>query len=168
VPLPLPRETCQVDWLAGASLMMRQKVLDKIGLFDERFFLYFEETDLCRRALLAGWPTVYVRSSEISHIGSVSTGMKNWTRMPQYWFDSRRYYYVKNHGAFYAKLATLAHLAGGVLCHLRHILQGKPLQGPKYFLRDLARHSLTADRHPLRHIKTAALKETCPAGEERK
>ncbi len=38
VPLPLPEETCQVDWLAGASLMMRQAVLDQIGLFDERFF----------------------------------------------------------------------------------------------------------------------------------
>src|SRR5690606_31205032 len=45
---PLPTQTTRVDWLAGASVLMRQKVLDRIGLFDETFFLYFEETDLCR------------------------------------------------------------------------------------------------------------------------
>ncbi len=168
VPLPLPKETCQVDWLAGASLMMRQAVLDQIGLFDERFFLYFEETDLCRRALQAGWPTVYVRSSEVAHIGSVSTGMRNWERMPQYWFDSRRHYFVKNHGPFYAKLATAAHLLGGAFCYLRHAVQGKTPQGPKRFLRDLARHSLTQDRHPLRYQNHPVSKKTCFAGQEKK
>jgi len=167
VPLPLPEDTVQVDWLAGASLMMRQKVLDRIGLFDERFFLYFEETDLCRRALLAGWPTVYVRSSEIAHIGSVSTGMRNWQRMPQYWFDSRRYYFAKNHGAFYAKMATLAHLAGGTINYLRSLLKGKFPSGPKRFLRDLARHALTQDRHPLAQKKPSVSDKTCLAGEEK-
>lgn len=168
VPLPLPEETCQVDWLAGASLMMRMDVLDEIGLFDERYFLYFEETDLCRRALQAGWPTVYVRSSEVTHIGSVSTGMKNWQRMPQYWFDSRRYYFVKNHGTTYAKLATLACLAGGVFCHLRYALQGKSPVGPKRFLRDLVRHSLTPDRHPLHFQKPPKSKGTRLTGQEKK
>ena len=62
VAQPIPQATGQVDWLAGASLMMRQTVLDQIGLFDETFFLYFEETDLCRRASLAEWPTDYVLS----------------------------------------------------------------------------------------------------------
>ncbi len=50
VPMEHVDETQPVDWLAGASLMMRRTVLDEIGLFDETFFLYFEETDLCRRA----------------------------------------------------------------------------------------------------------------------
>ncbi|MFN4130773.1 MAG: glycosyltransferase, partial [Paracoccaceae bacterium] len=57
---PLPAVTGRVDWLAGASLMMRSAVLDRIGLFDEVFFLYFEETELCLRAARAGWPTDYV------------------------------------------------------------------------------------------------------------
>ena len=43
VAQPIPPATGWVDWLAGASLMMRQSVLDQIGLFDETFFLYFEE-----------------------------------------------------------------------------------------------------------------------------
>lgn len=167
VPMSMPEKNCQVDWLAGASLMMRQKVLDQIGLFDERFFLYFEETDLCRRAMRAGWPSVYVCNSVVVHIGSGSTGMKNASRMPKYWFDSRRYYFVKNHGSFYAKLATSAHLLGGMLCHLRRVFQGKRPDGPKFFLRDLAAHTLTSDRHPLSRIKPIS-EETCPAGEERK
>ncbi|WP_457773878.1 glycosyltransferase family 2 protein [Phycobium rhodophyticola] len=113
VPLPVPQATQAVEWLAGASLMMRAEVLEDIGLFDEAFFLYYEETDLCRRAMLAGWETHYVRESEVTHIGSVSTGMKDWARVPDYWFNSRWYYFCKNHGRGYAVAATLAHVAGG-------------------------------------------------------
>lgn len=140
VPIEVPRETCQVDWLAGASMMMRRDVLEDIGLFDETFFLYFEETDLCRRARLAGWPTVFVRASEVTHIGSVSTGMKTWQRMPQYWFQSRWHYFTKNHGKPTAILATTAHVLGGIFWRMRRVLQGKPKADPDHFLRDLIVH----------------------------
>lgn len=145
VPLQIPESGVQeVDWLAGASMMMRQSVLDEIGLFDERFFLYFEETDLCRRARLAGWPTHYVRASEVTHIGSVSTGMKKWSRTPRFWFDSRLYYFVKNHGVLYAAGATLLHLIGGGLRKLRGLIDKKARGGPYRFLPDLALHALGA------------------------
>lgn len=142
VAQPIPRATTRVDWLAGASLMMRQSVLDKIGLFDETFFLYFEETDLCRRAALAGWPTDYVVESRVAHIGSASTGMKTWTRIPQFWLDSRLHYFIKNHGRAYAALATLATLTGGSLWRLRLLLQRKDRGDPPRFLRDLATHHM--------------------------
>ncbi|WP_298805312.1 glycosyltransferase family 2 protein [uncultured Lentibacter sp.] len=144
VPLPVPEETVMVDWLAGASMMMRARTLEEIGFFDETFFLYFEETDLCRRAALAGWPTVFVRDSEVVHIGSVSTGMKGWARVPQYWFDSRWYYFTKNHGAAYAAYATCLHLTGGLLHRLRRLIEQKPQDTPDQFLRHLARHALGA------------------------
>jgi len=142
VSLPMPQTTCRVDWLAGASLMIRAEVLDRIGLFDEKFFLYFEETDLCRRARSAGWFTDYVRESTVAHIGSVSTGMKNWTRTPGYWFDSRHHYFTKTHGRVYAALATAAHVAGGLLYRVRSLVGRIPRLDPPYFLRDLARHGL--------------------------
>jgi len=142
VPLGVPDATRRVDWLAGASLIMRRTVLDQIGLFDETFFLYFEETDLCRRAARAGWPTVYVRESAVTHIGSVSTGMKTWARMPQYWFDSRWHYFSVNHGRAYAMGATGAHLLGGLIWRARRLLQGKPAADPARFLRDLVQHDL--------------------------
>jgi len=142
VSLPLPHATQKVDWLAGASLMIRREVLDQIGLFDETFFLYFEETDLCNRARKAGWATTYVRDSEVTHIGSVSTGMQDWARTPRYWFDSRRIYFVKTQGRAYAALATLAHVTGALIYRLRSLLTGKPRLDPPHFLRDLIAHAL--------------------------
>jgi N-acetylglucosaminyl-diphospho-decaprenol L-rhamnosyltransferase len=140
VAQPIPETTVRVDWLAGASLMMRQDVLDRIGLFDETFFLYFEETDLCRRAARAGFPTDYVRHSEVTHIGSVSTGMKQWRRMPAYWFESRWHYFTKNHGLAYTVAATAALAAGGLLWRARLLVQKKDRGDAPYFLRDLLRH----------------------------
>lgn len=144
VAQPIPQMTGRVDWLAGASLMMRQSVLDQIGLFDETFFLYFEETDLCRRAALAGWPTDYVLESRVVHIGSASTGMKEWRRIPGFWLDSRLHYFVKNHGRAYACAATLSHIAGGLLWRARLLIQRKDRGDPPYYLRDLIAHALRA------------------------
>lgn len=149
VPVPIPATTTLVDWLAGASLLMRRSVLDQIGLFDETFFLYFEETDLCRRAQNAGHKVIFVRESDVTHIGSVSTGMKEWDRVPGYWFDSRWHYFVKNHGRVYAACATLAHLTGGLLHKLRCLLTGKTTAGAPHFLRSMLWHDLglgTPDR----------------------
>jgi len=140
---PIPTETVTVDWLAGASMMMRQNVLDEIGLFDERFFLYYEETDLCRRARLAGWPTVYVRTSEVTHIGSVSTGMKKAGRMPGFWFDSRLYYFVKNHGHLYALVATILHVLAATFERILKFLRRKPSKQRPRFLCDMIIHAFT-------------------------
>jgi hypothetical protein len=142
VPMAIPAEgVMRVDWLAGASLMMRRSVLDRIGLFDEGFFLYFEETDLLRRGALAGAPTDYVRASEVAHVGSASTGMKRWPRTPGFWFDSRWRYFAKNHGRGYALAATLARIAGGLVWRTRRALAGGETGEPERFLRDLVAHT---------------------------
>lgn len=144
VPVPTPDSSCRVDWLAGASLMIRRDVLDRIGLFDERFFLYFEETDLCLRAARAGFETHFVRESSVTHVGSASTGMKEWKRVPDYWYDSRLRYFSKNHGTATAAAATAAHLAGGLLHRLRMGVTGRQVAGPQGFLRRLLVHDLRA------------------------
>lgn len=144
VALPIPTQDAQVDWVAGASVMVRRRMLDEIGLFDEAFFLYFEETDLCRRAAQAGWRTHYVPSSEVVHIGSASTGMKTWRRVPPYWLDSRLYYFTKNHSSVYAGMATLARIAGCSIWQVRRLFSSKPQNDPTAFLRDLTTHSARA------------------------
>ncbi|MGH1412298.1 MAG: glycosyltransferase family 2 protein [Pelagimonas sp.] len=156
VPLGIPETTQRVDWLAGASLMMRQSVLDEIGLFDETFFLYFEETDLCLRAARAGYETHYVRESHVAHIGSVSTGMKVWTRIPTFWLDSRWHYFSTNHGRAYAVLATVMHGIGGLFWRLRRAIQNKDRADPPQFLRDLILHDLQAMTRPLPGKRMAA------------
>lgn len=140
----IPKATTRVDWLAGASMMMRWRVLEEVGLFDETFFLYFEETDLCRRAARAGWPTDYVVESRVAHIGSASTGMKSWDRIPGFWLDSRLHYFVKTHGAAYATAATLSLLAGGMMWRARLMIQRKDRGDPPHYLRDLAAHDVRA------------------------
>ncbi|MEQ3679297.1 glycosyltransferase family 2 protein [Pseudophaeobacter sp.] len=147
VAMEMPRTQTQVDWTAGASLMIRRQVIEDIGGFDETFFLYFEETDLCRRAAQAGWRTHYVPDSQVAHLGSASTGMKDWDRTPAYWFQSRSHYFAKSHGRAYAALATLARIAGTGLYALRRLVQGKPQADPNHFLKDLISHSLAPVSH---------------------
>ncbi len=142
VPMGIPEETQKVDWLAGASMMFRSAMLKQVGLFDERFFLYFEETDLCKQASRKGWDTVYVKESKVAHIGSASTGMREWQRIPRYWLDSRKYYYCKNHGRAYNHLAIIARLLGGLFWQIRRRIQGKPDHSPPHFLGDLLKHWL--------------------------
>ncbi|WP_101068456.1 glycosyltransferase family 2 protein [Roseovarius salinarum] len=142
VPLPIPDRTTRVGWVAGASAMIRRRMLDEIGLFDETFFLYYEETDLCLRAARAGWQTHYVPASVVTHVGSASTGMKLWRRTPRYWFDSRLHYFVKNHGRAYAAAATLARMTGAALWRMRVAVSSRPLGDPPNFLWDLTAHSV--------------------------
>ena len=152
VALPQPVTSGRVDWSAGASMMIRMDVLDRIGLFDEGFFLYYEETDLCRRAADAGWQTHYIVESLVLHIGSVSTGMKGWKRPPDYWYDSRRRYYEKHHGRIGALLATAAHLAGAGLFRLRCLLARRKSDMPPGHLSYLTRHALRAQPGPV-HVE---------------
>src|SRR6185295_455570 len=62
----------ECDWVPGCYYLIRRGVLDDIGLFDPRFFLYFEEVDHCYRARKAGWPVVYYPDTQVLHIGGES------------------------------------------------------------------------------------------------
>ncbi len=57
----------QVDWVVGACMLLRRAVLEQIGGFDEGFFMYSEELDLCRRAVDAGWQVVYLPTAVVTH-----------------------------------------------------------------------------------------------------
>jgi N-acetylglucosaminyl-diphospho-decaprenol L-rhamnosyltransferase len=66
-------ETQDVDWLVGACLCVRAEAARRVGLFDERFFLYSEELDWCRRFRAAGWRVVYYPEAEVVHLEGAST-----------------------------------------------------------------------------------------------
>lgn len=66
------RTVRSVDWVSGAFLMVRRSVLEAVGGFDEAFFLYFEDIDLCLRIREAGWKVVYAPGAPSFHEGGAS------------------------------------------------------------------------------------------------
>jgi GT2 family glycosyltransferase len=62
-----------VGWLAGCFILMRAELLKRLRGFDEQFFYYYEDTDLCRRVWEAGYPVLYTPSCTITHLGGQST-----------------------------------------------------------------------------------------------
>jgi GT2 family glycosyltransferase len=140
-----------VDWICGASMLIRPAVFAAIGGLDENYFLYFEETDFCFRAKQAGFPTWYVPESRVMHIRGQSTTVTDMTkgtrRMPGYWFESRRRYYAVTFGIGHAiaidVVAALAHSLGLV----KRILLGRMHTAVPHFVRDLARHSILWPRN---------------------
>jgi len=85
----------QVDQPMGACLMVRRTALDQAGPFDERFFLFFEEVDLCRRLKSAGWDIYFVPQARIIHYGGQSTGQNS--RRTAWLFHRSRYKYFRKH-----------------------------------------------------------------------
>lgn len=56
-----------VDWVLGACMMVRQQAIDRVGVMDERYFLYFEDVDWCRRFWAAGYQVAYFTEAKLVH-----------------------------------------------------------------------------------------------------
>lgn len=141
----LGKEPMQVDWVVGAAMMIRKEVFDDIGLLDEGYFLYFDEVDFCLRARRAGWITYYVPDSVVVHLVGQATGIsdtrKKPPRYPKYWFDSRRRFFLKNHGRLRTVAADVGFLGGYSAYRVRRVIQRKPDNDPPWFWIDFLRNS---------------------------
>ena len=85
----------EVEWVTGACLMICRDVFEQIGGFDESFFMYFEDKDICKRVRDAGFKVVYYpRTSLIHLLGGSSKGVKK--SVNTYYRDSQLYYYQKH------------------------------------------------------------------------
>src|SRR5262249_21858662 len=62
----------ECDWVPGCYYLVRREVIDRVGLFDPRYFLYYEEVDHCRATRQAGWSVVYYPFTQVVHIGGES------------------------------------------------------------------------------------------------
>lgn len=148
---PLVLHDHPIDWVAGASMIVRREVFEAIGYLDEEYFLYYEEVDFCLRARRAGWPCWYVPASRVVHLVGRSSGLTNQReparRRPRYWFESRRRYFAKNHGRLYAFAADLAFALGFATWRVRRRLQGKPDEDPPRFLGDFVRFNFLGGRY---------------------
>ena len=110
---------CEADWVTGASCLMRTSALASEGLFDDGFFLYFEEVELMFRLRRAGWGVRHVPASRVYHIGGASTGVSDKSSIirefPIYWFESRRRFFTLAYGPRRVWWAGIAWLLGTVI-----------------------------------------------------
>ena len=144
----VPPGPSRVDWVSGASMMVRRSVFETIGLLDDGFFMYYEETDFCLRAATAGFECWYVPASRVIHLVGQSSGVTGVNKAkkprPTYWFDSRRRYFRKSMGVPKAVAADVIWLGLYPLSRLHLLLRRVPAGDPPGLYRDFARHSLFA------------------------
>ncbi len=67
-------EVREVDWVMGACMLVRRSAFEQVGLFDEQFFLFSEETDWCYRFRAAGWKVLFFPGAEFVHVGGATHG----------------------------------------------------------------------------------------------
>jgi len=127
-----------VDWVSGASLLIRTEVFEELAGFDEGFFLYFEEVDLCRRARRAGWKVIYEPRTSILHLEGKTTGVQKSQPMPRYWYESRRRFFLKHNGRRGLLAADLCWTFGFLIGSLRR------RKLPSYRLGEILRCDLPA------------------------
>ena len=114
VDQPIP-----VEYVVGADLMVKKSVLDRIGLLDESFFAYFEETDLCRRIRAAGSETWFTPETSIIHRIGSSFGPESLPRLRIYYTSLFRYLQKHRGGYRAAKLYLLAKFGAHALLSRR-------------------------------------------------
>jgi GT2 family glycosyltransferase len=122
-----PEAAAAVDWVPGAFCLIRKSVLDRLGFFDERFFLYYEEVDLCRRLRAAGYAVEYWPDLRAIHWGGESSKTvttqrisRNGRQLTLWRMRSALLYYRKHHGWATARLAAAIELGWHALRRWRN------------------------------------------------
>ncbi len=115
----------EVDWVPGTFTALRSSMLQQIGFFDERFYLYYEETDLCLRARRAGWKIFFTPDAEIVHEGGACSKTRKdhdfdtgGSQLLSFRLRSEYLYFRKNHGL----LSVLGNATVEIGWHLLRIL----------------------------------------------
>jgi len=128
---PPSRHPYDVEWTTGCWLLVRRAVWESVGLFDERFGVYFEDHDLCLRVRAAGWRILHVPGATARHRVAQSTGTGTPQQMYLLGRSSVKYYLKHTHGAHRALIAAyrLASLARTLATT---VAQGRPASGWAY------------------------------------
>jgi N-acetylglucosaminyl-diphospho-decaprenol L-rhamnosyltransferase len=162
ISMPISDAAFSVDWVSGASMIIRRAVLESSGLLDEGLYTYFDDVDFCLNARRNGWSTWYVPDSKVTHFDGASTGVTVRTvkRRPAYWFEARRRFFLKNYGGLYTALVDAAFLVGFSIWRLRRRILRLPDPDPPHMLIDSIRHSVLMTGFELRVVKNPALSES--------
>jgi N-acetylglucosaminyl-diphospho-decaprenol L-rhamnosyltransferase len=118
----------ECDWVPGCYYLVRREVVERVGLFDPRYFLYSEEIDHCRAVRQAGWSVVYYPFTEVVHIGGESAkseGSLVGGQIAALQIESQLLYFRKHYGVagiiVTVSLATLACVVTACKGLVRHM-----------------------------------------------
>ena len=140
-------ERAAVDWVSGASFMVRRTVLEEVGLMDDQYFLYFEEVDFLFRIRKAGFEVWHEPQSRVVHLAGQATGIQTnavtQKPMPAYWFQSRWKFFADNYGWPAAVLANLLFLSGDLVYRLHRAVRLKPAANPPKLWQSYLRHGFS-------------------------
>ncbi len=117
-----PRVARDVDWVSGAAMWLRREALDSVGGFDDAYFMYVEDVDLCWRLRGAGWRVAYEPSARVVHRGGVSTARhpyKMIVRHHRSWLRFARKRYRGARRMLLAPAAAFLALRATILCSCR-------------------------------------------------
>jgi hypothetical protein len=132
----------ECDWVVGCYYLIRRSVIDQIGLFDPRYFLYFEEVDHCRAVWRAGWTIECLTTTGVIHIGGASAkseGELNVGRqIPELQIESGLLYYRKHDGLTGVLLSAGLSFLTDLILVVKHLLKRRPLAGLGVFARHTA------------------------------
>jgi hypothetical protein len=120
----------ECDWVPGCYYLIRREVIDQIGLFDPRYFLYYEEVDHCKRVKQAGWKVVYYPDTTVVHIGGESAKtvveLNAVSRqIPKMQIESELLYFRKHHGLPGLALHMFLVCLGDLILALKALLKGR-------------------------------------------
>jgi N-acetylglucosaminyl-diphospho-decaprenol L-rhamnosyltransferase len=138
VPAPGGRKIQPVDWVVGAAMLVRREAIKRVGAFDERYFMYSEELDWCRRAATAGWRTAYFAGAQVVHHEGKSSEQMVAARHIRFQTSKVRYF-RKHHGVLAAGALRLSIL--GMFAFEWLLEAAKRLLGSR---RDLRRERMAA------------------------
>lgn len=129
-----PDEDDEPDWIGFPCVMLRGRMIDEIGLLDERYFMYFEDCDYCRRATAKGWRLSFCAQAEVMHLHGASSdidaGMQSEKRLPAYYYASRARYFIAWYGRAGFIAANLLWMLGRALGLLRLLSFKRPHPAP--------------------------------------
>jgi N-acetylglucosaminyl-diphospho-decaprenol L-rhamnosyltransferase len=116
------------DWVPGCYYLIRREVVDEVGLFDPRFFLYCEEVDHCKRVKTAGWQVGYHGGTSVVHIGGESaksdSALSGGRQISALQTESELLYFRKHHGLLGIWSHLVLTLAGNALLGFKELLKG--------------------------------------------
>ena len=113
-----------VDWVSGAGLMIRRQAVEEVGLLDEAYWLYTEETDWCYRVCEAGWQIALSPAAQIYHLARAASRQRFVTTMLHF-YQSRVRFMRKHHGDTQADLVRRLYWLRALLWQCRP--EGSPL-----------------------------------------